>query len=57
MDQYPNITIIDYPIRWWFGGGGNLVDRIREAAEGTGEERGAPDIIYVQTDYLASLGE
>jgi multiple sugar transport system substrate-binding protein len=56
MDQYPDITVLSYPMRGW-GRGGDLVRRIREAAEETGEDRGAPDIIHTQADFLASLGE
>jgi multiple sugar transport system substrate-binding protein len=56
MDQYPDITVLSYPMRGW-GGGSELVERIRQAGEETGEERGAPDIIHTQADFLASLGE
>jgi multiple sugar transport system substrate-binding protein len=56
MEEHPDITVISYPVREWRWGS-DLVERVRRAAEETGEERGAPDIIHTQADFLASLGE
>jgi multiple sugar transport system substrate-binding protein len=56
MEQHPDITVLSYSSGGW-GRGGDLVERIRQAGEDTGEERGAPDIIYTQVDFLESLGE
>jgi len=37
--------------------GGDLVRRVRQAAEETGEDEGPADIILTQADFLASLGK
>jgi multiple sugar transport system substrate-binding protein len=56
MDLHPDITVKPYPVRGWQWGD-DVVERIRGAAEEEGERRGTPDVIYVQADFLASLGE
>lgn len=54
--QHPDITVISYPVQEWRWGD-ELVQRIRQAAEEEGGERGTPDVVYTRADFLESLGQ